>query len=254
MRAAVFDSGVGGLSVVKSLLAHRFFDEIVYYGDTARTPYGAKDQNTITRYSLEALEFLSGFEPNALIVACNTASAYALEELRRKASFLVAGVIEPGVMALRNGGVKSRDRVLVIATRATINSGAYQKLLAAQGYENVTAIAAPLLVPLVEEGIFDGAIVDETFKRYFGDLGAFDAVIMGCTHYPLMQAALGAWFGGAKLVHSGEAIAEYLTANGLASGGANETDLRFFASENVGRLKEVASKWLHLPSITKDRS
>ncbi|MDR2151358.1 MAG: glutamate racemase [Helicobacteraceae bacterium] len=247
MTAAVFDSGVGGLSVVKSLIKHKMFDEIVYYGDTARVPYGAKDQNTIARYSLEALEFLSGFEPNVLIVACNTASAYALDELRRKAAFPVAGVIEPGVLALKNGGVKKRDRVLVIGTRATIGSGVYQKLLSAQGYENVTAVPAPLLVPLVEEGIFDGAIAQEAFKRYFGDLGAFDAVIMGCTHYPLMQTALGAWFAGAKLVHSGEAIAEYLKANNLAFGGADETQIKFFASENVNRLKEVAAQWLNLP-------
>ncbi|MDR2639508.1 MAG: glutamate racemase [Helicobacteraceae bacterium] len=253
MRAAAFDSGVGGLSVVKSLAAHKLFDEIIYYGDTARAPYGAKDQNTIKRYSLEALEFLSGFEPDALIVACNTASAYALDELRSQAGFPVVGVIESGVLALENGGVGRGDRVLVIGTQATIGSGCYQNLLKARGFENVTALAAPLLVPLVEEGIFDGAIVDETFKRYFGDLGDFDAVIMGCTHYPLMQPALGAWFKGAKLVHSGEAIVEYLKANNLVSDGANDTQIQFFASENATRLKEVASKWLDMPSLIKDK-
>ncbi|MDR1452073.1 MAG: glutamate racemase [Helicobacteraceae bacterium] len=247
MKAAVFDSGVGGLSVVKSLAARKLFDEIVYYGDTARVPYGTKDKNTIERYSMEALEFLSGFEPNLMIVACNTASAYALDKLERKAAFPVVGVIEPGVLALKNVGVKQNDRVLVIGTQATINSQIYQNLLVSQGFNNVTAIATPLLVPLVEEGITSGAIVDEVFNYYFKTAEPFDAVIMGCTHYPLMQEALGGRFEGAKLVHSGEAIVEYLQAKGLAFSGDKETQISFFASENVNRLKEVASKWLNLP-------
>ncbi|MDR3162724.1 MAG: glutamate racemase [Helicobacteraceae bacterium] len=242
MRTAVFDSGVGGLTVVKSLLEHSLFDEIIYYGDTARVPYGTKDPNTIIRYSLEALEFFNNFEIDLLIVACNTASAHAIDELRRKASFDVIGVIEPGVLALENRRVCKDDPVLVIGTRATINSRSYQNLLVRHGYRNVQAVAAPLLVPLVEEGILEGAIVEESFKRYFDDLISPKAVIMGCTHYPLMQEALGRYFNGAELVHSGEAIVEYLRKNGYGLS-KKETVMRFFASENVARLKQVASQW-----------
>ncbi|MDR2033218.1 MAG: glutamate racemase [Helicobacteraceae bacterium] len=247
MKAAVFDSGIGGLSVVKSLLARRLFDEIIYYGDLARVPYGSKDPNTIIRYSLEALEFVNNFDADILIVACNTASSYALEELKKTARFPVLGVIEPGVLALKNSGVDKNDRVLVIGTKATINSDSYQRLLFSEGYKNVTAIATPLLVPLVEEKIFEGAIVDEVFKYYFGKLDGFDAVIMGCTHYPMISGSLANWFNNAKLVHSGDAIVEWIEKQGVLAPIKGETKLRLFASENVNHLKEVASQWLNLP-------
>lgn len=244
MKAAVFDSGVGGLTVVKSLMTHQLFDEIIYYGDTARVPYGTKDPNTIIRYSLEALEFFNNFDVDILIVACNTVSAHALDELKSKAAFPVVGVIEPGVMALKACDLPKSARILVTGTRATVTSGSYQRLLAAEGYKNVAAIATPLLVPLVEEGIVDGPIVGEVFKHYFANLEKPDAVILGCTHYPMMNESLSRWFSGAKLVHSGEAIVEWLQAQGMASKAANPTELKLFASENVHRLKKVAADWL----------
>ncbi|MDR2905863.1 MAG: glutamate racemase [Helicobacteraceae bacterium] len=244
MKAGVFDSGVGGLTVVKSLLKRTLFDEIIYYGDTARVPYGSKDQNTIIRYSLETLEFFNNFDPDILIVACNTASAYALNELKNKAKFPVVGVIEPGVLALQNSNIKKNDPVLVIGTNATINSKTYQKLLFDLGFSNITATPTPLLAPLVEEGILYGEIVDAVFRRYFANLGDFSAVIMGCTHYPLMQNSLAKWFKNAKLLHSGEAIVEYLINNNLVKSRSAATKITYFASENVARLKEVAERWI----------
>lgn len=244
MKAAVFDSGIGGLTVVKSLLARKLFNEIIYYGDTARVPYGTKDPNTIIRYSLEALEFFNNFDIDILIVACNTASAYALEELRAKAKFKVIGVIEPGVLALENCHIRKDSSILVIGTQATINSQSYQTRLAQHGYTRIHALAAPLLVQLVEEGLLAGRIVDETFRHYFGATLQPDALILGCTHYPLMQDAFKQYFSGAQLVHSGEAIVEWLQKNGMASDSTEDTNIQFFATENVNKLKEIAAKWL----------
>lgn len=244
MRVAVFDSGIGGLTVVKSLINNRLFSEIIYYGDTARVPYGSKDKNTIIRYSLEALEFFNNFDVDLLIVACNTVSAYALAELQSKASYPVLGVIESGVMSLKNQNISKNSEILVIGTKATVESRSYQEALKAEGYGSVFAVATPLLVPLVEEGIVQGRIVDEVFDHYFGKLKKPDAVILGCTHYPMMSEALGEYFGEAKLVHSGEAIVEWLKINDKIQSGANGTELRLFASENVQNLKSVASRWL----------
>ena len=244
MKAAVFDSGVGGLTVVKSLIAHQLFDEIIYYGDTARVPYGTKDPNTIIRYSLDALEFVNNFDVDILVVACNTVSAHALDELKSKAHHPVVGVIEPGVMALKKAALPKKAHILVIGTQATVGSGSYQRLLKAEGYNRVTALATPLLVPLVEEGLYDGPIVEEAFKYYFSGIEKPDAVILGCTHYPMMSEALSRWFQGAKLVHSGEAIVDWLEAQGIARQAPRPSELKLFASENVHRLKKVAADWL----------
>lgn len=244
MRVAVFDSGIGGLTVVKSLISHKLFDEIIYYGDTARVPYGSKDQNTIIRYSLEALEFFNNFDVDMLIVACNTVSAYALSEMQSKAKYPVLGVIESGVLSLVDQNLPKDSEILVIGTKATVESKSYQNALRLEGFDNVTAVATPLLVPLVEEGIVNGKIVDEVFSHYFSTLKKPDAVILGCTHYPMMSEALQSYFGGAKLVHSGEAIVKWLKINNHISKNVQKSELKLFASENVQNLKTVASRWI----------
>ena len=249
MRVGVFDSGIGGLTVVKSLLEHRLFDEIVYYGDTARVPYGVKDRNTIIRYALEAVEFFKNFDIDLLIVACNTVSAYALEEMRAQAPFDVVGVVEPGILAAKNALANSDAEVLVLGTKATVGSGAYQQLLQNHGYRNVEAKATGLFVPIVEEGLFEGEVLESTMHHYFAGCKAPDAVILGCTHFPLIAGAISDYFGDkALLIHSGEAIVEYLEAHyGIKEGAAN-TEMKFFASENPDGLRKVAAQWLGLPT------
>ena len=245
MRAGVFDSGVGGLTVLKSLVDHNLFDEIIYFGDTARVPYGPKDKNTIIRYSLEALEFFKNFDIDILITACNSVSAYAIQDLQEVAPFPVVGVIEPGVMAV----TKRIDRdslILIIGTNATINSGRYQKMLQKRDFCNLIAKPTPLFVPLVEEEIFNGEILEATMRHYFGDLEP-DAVILGCTHFPLIADAIKSYFNHkATLIHSGEAIVEYLEQRGLAKPSATTPTLKFFASENPEKLKKIAQKWLRI--------
>ncbi|MBD3793266.1 MAG: glutamate racemase [Campylobacterales bacterium] len=245
MKIGVFDSGAGGLSVVKSLLAHRYFDEIIYYGDTARVPYGPKDKNTIIRYALEALEFFNNFDIDLLITACNTVSAYALPDMNAQSRYPVLGVIDPGVMALENRHLDKDDSILIIATRATVNSGQYQNALKKLGYTHVTALQTGLLVPMVEEGIFEGEILTSTFKYYFHNIPTPKAIILGCTHFPLIASALQNYFDGKPiLIHSGEAIVEYLHTRYHLTEQEQETELKIFASDNVAGLRAIADKWL----------
>ncbi|HHD81844.1 MAG TPA: glutamate racemase [Campylobacterales bacterium] len=245
MRIGVFDSGAGGLSVVKSLLAHNLFDEIIYYGDTARVPYGPKDKNTIIRYSLEALEFFNNFEIDLLITACNTVSAYALPEMNEQSAYPVVGVIKPGVMAVKNSLLEKDENILIIATRATIASGRYEKALKKWGYTNITSLQTGLFVPLVEEGIFSGKLIDSTMEYYFEKIKEPKAIILGCTHFPLIGDALSNYFEQKPiLIHSGEAIVEYLEAQYELKQNEKETTLKIFASDNVAGLREIAQKWL----------
>ncbi len=245
MKIGVFDSGAGGLSVVKSLLAHNLFDEIIYYGDTARVPYGPKDKNTIIRYSLEALEFFNNFDIDLLITACNTVSAYALPEMNAQSNYPVLGVIEAGVMALENSQLAKDDNILIMATRATINSGRYKIALENIGHTNITSLQTGLFVPLVEEGIFEGKLLEATMEHYFSEIKEPKAIILGCTHFPLIGDALLEYFDHKPLlIHSGEAIVEYLEKRYELFEKKEEADLKIFASDNVVGLRKIADKWL----------
>ena len=170
MKIGVFDSGVGGLSVLKSLLHSNLFSEIIYYGDTARVPYGNKDKGTIVRFSLEAVEFFIPHKIDMLIVACNTVSAYALDKMQKIAPFPIIGVVESGVLSLSNKIKNKKDSILIIATKATIESGIYEKHLRKLGYENITSLQTGLFVPLVEEGILEGEVLEATMRYYFNSI------------------------------------------------------------------------------------
>ena len=243
-KAGVFDSGVGGLSVVKSLLQDNLFEEIVYYGDTARVPYGPKDKNTIIRYALEALEFFKNFDIDILIIACNSVSAYAIKELREVAPFPVVGVIEPGVIALTNNIKDKNANILITGTKATVKSEKYKNLLQARGYKNIIQKATPLFVPLVEEKIYSGQIVDAAMNYYFSEINSIDALIMGCTHFPLIEKEYKKMFPNTLLIHSGNAIVEYLKSNYSLIKNYDKTKINFYATENPSHLKEVAKEWI----------
>ena len=245
MIAGVFDSGVGGLTVVKSLIEHKLFDEIIYFGDTARVPYGVKDKNTIVRYSLEALEFFKNFDIDILIAACNSVSAYAIDELKANAHFKVSGVIEPGVLALINKIPNLNAKILILGTKATINSGKYKRLLNAQGYENITSLATSLFVPVVEEGLFYGDVLQSVMRHYFAGIDEPDVIILGCTHFPLIKNEIAKFFPNAALIHSGEAVVEFLENSFVIPKAKSQTSLKLFASENPDKLKEVAKKWVY---------
>ena len=245
MKIGVFDSGIGGLTVVKSMLEHQLFEEIIYFGDTARVPYGSKDKNTIIRYAIEAVEFFKNFELDLIVVACNTVSAYALDEMRESSSCPVIGVVEAGILATSNAIKDKESNILIIATKATINSKAYEDGLMQKAFNNIQAKATGLFVPIVEEEIYSGEVLESTFRHYFNGIEHPDAIILGCTHFPLIADSLKDYFNGdVTLIHSGDAIVEYLEKQFDFSKKHESPKLEFFASENPEALKSVAKKWL----------
>ncbi|NPA60629.1 MAG: glutamate racemase [Epsilonproteobacteria bacterium] len=247
MKVGVFDSGIGGLSVVKSLLEHQLFEEIIYFGDTARVPYGIKDKNTIIRYAIEAVEFFKNFELDLIIVACNTVSAYALEEMQESSSCPVMGVVDAGVLATANKLDDKDSNILILGTKATINSKAYKDALKQKGFNNLESKATGLFVPLVEEEIYSGEVLDAVLLHYFKGLQKPDAIILGCTHFPLIEEAISDFFSNEPIIiHSGDAIVESLEQKFNFEHNYKNPKLKFFASENPDALKEVAKKWLGL--------
>jgi glutamate racemase len=187
----VFDSGVGGLTVVKALRELLPNETIVYLGDTARVPYGSKSPATVERYSLEIAEMLMQRDAKTIVVACNSASSVALPALERTLPVPVVGVIRPGAEAAI-AATRSKH-IGVIGTRATIKSGAYEtNLKSLDANVRVTSLRCPLLVPLIEEGLIDDPITDQVLARYLTPLlqDGIDTLVLGCTHYPLLAPAI----------------------------------------------------------------
>jgi glutamate racemase len=205
----VFDSGIGGLTVLKAIMKSLPSERLIYFGDTARLPYGTKSRSTVTRFAREIAGFLLGKNPKVIVVACNTASAYSLPELQSAVDIPVVGVIEPGAGAALKA-TRNR-RIGVIGTRATIQSGAYLEAIQAREPEaKVFSKACPLFVPLIEEGWTDRKPTREIAGEYLTHLleCEVDTLILGCTHYPLLKPVLTDIMGkGVVLVDSAEATA-----------------------------------------------
>ncbi len=250
----VFDSGIGGLTVVRHL--RRLLPErhIVYFGDTARVPYGTKSEATVNRFAVEAARFLTLFGVDHLVVACNTVSAVALHALEREFRGLpVHGVIEPGaraaVAATRSG------RIGVIGTRATVASGAYERAIAAAARAEgkrvrVHATPCPLLVPLAEEGMTHTPAVREVLRGYLAPLRrrGIDTLILGCTHYPPFKPALRAVLGTrVKLIDSGEATARRLARMLQPPRGDGRGSLECYVSDIPRHFEAVGRRFLGHP-------
>jgi len=245
----IFDSGVGGLTVLHALLAALPGEDLVYLGDTGRTPYGSKSAETITRYSLENVEFLVEKGVKLLVVACNAASSTALDALRARHTLPIVGVIEPGARA---AVARTRNRrVGVIGTEATIASGAYTRALRAlePGLELYTR-PCPLLVPLAEEGWTEGPIARGVLDTYLASLrrSGIDTLILGCTHYPLLKPLIADVMGAqVTLVDSAEEtareVATLLAARGLTrQDGPGTTS--FFVTDAPERFVRVGQRFL----------
>jgi len=245
----VFDSGLGGLTVVRELAAVLPGEDIVYLGDTARVPYGIKSLETVRRYALQDAAFLRRFDPKLIVVACNTASAAAVEVLEEACPMGVVDVVRPGAaMALRQ-----TDRTIaVIATEATIKSGAYQRAIhAGDPQREVLAVACPLLVPIVEEGRDEAdPIVLHVLGDYLHDLQRRrpGALILGCTHYPLLAGAIGKLMGPeVPLVDSGRAAAlevrRVLCDTGLLSSRPAGGRLRCYTTDNAERFRVLGERF-----------
>lgn len=254
----IFDSGIGGLTVVQALLHLLPHETLLYLGDTARTPYGTKSADVVRRYSFENTEFLVQKGIKLLVVACNTSSAVAVDALRERYDIPVVGVIEPGaeaaVGATRNG------RVGVIATEATINSGAYTRALRRlRGDVEVYTRACPLFVPLAEEGWVDNEPARAAAKLYLGTLrrSGIDTLILGCTHYPLLRAVIAGAMGTAvHLVDSATATAAAVRDALRRSGTLRRRgpgSACFFVTDAPERFVKVGSRFLgaHVDSAVR---
>jgi glutamate racemase len=254
----VFDSGVGGLTVLHELLVQLPHEDFVYFADAARVPYGPRERGEIEAFSLEVAEELLARSIKLLVVACNTASAAALPALRERLMQTtlgvdVLGVVQPGavqaVAATRNG------RVGYMATEATVTSAAYERAIAAADpFVTVTAVACPDLVPLIERGSpFDSRMVDAV-RHYTRPLreAQVDTVILGCTHYPLIRPMLQRLLGrGVEIVSSGVPVARQvehvLGSRGLGNPRAGEGDYRFLSSGDPEALRAQGTRFLQLP-------
>jgi glutamate racemase len=187
----MFDSGIGGLTVLDAIGRRLPKERTVYFGDTARLPYGTKSRDTVTRFSREIVEFLMTKDPKLIVVACNTASAYSLPVIRSMVKIPVVGVVEPGAEAALR--VTRKNKIGVIGTRATIESGAYLEAIQSRRPDaKVFSKACPLFVPLIEEGWIDHPVTLEVARHYLEHLVAceVDVLILGCTHYPLIKGVL----------------------------------------------------------------
>lgn len=240
----VFDSGVGGLTVFRALERALPGESLVYLGDTARVPYGTKSAETVTRYALEAAQFMRAQDVKLMVVACNTASAVALDALNETLRRPVVGVIEAG--ARQALAVTRNGKIGVIGTRATIGSAAYSRAIAELGDAEVIVAACPLFVPLAEEGWVDDAVAEAVAERYLESFreANIDTLVLGCTHYPLLKDVIGRVMGDAvTLVDSAEAVAA--TVAGLADTGDSETATRqFYVTDAPAPFQEVAERFL----------
>ena len=246
----VFDSGVGGLTVVREIMRQIPNEKIVYFGDTARVPYGNKSKETVTRYSRQIVRFLQTKQVKAIVVACNTASAFALDEIEKEIDIPIIGVVRPGAKvaaeATRNG------RVGVIGTAGTVGSNIYSTYIKQiKPNAEVTSKACPLFVPLVEEGLWQDPVTDEIAMRYLSELIdiGIDTLILGCTHYPLIRSTVGRIMGEhVTLVNpayeTARDLKELLMEKGLFNPippqlGTNK--YQFFVSDGADRFMQFAN-------------
>ncbi|HWZ50117.1 MAG TPA: glutamate racemase [Granulicella sp.] len=261
LTLGVFDSGFGGLTVLRELLPLLPGSRSIYLGDTARLPYGSKSRETISRYALSSGRFLQDQGADLLVIACNTATALALDDLKRELPIPVIGVVEPGAEAARASRVDAS--VLVLATNATVQSRAYTRALEALGL-NAYEMACPLLVPLVEEGWIEHPVTDEVLRIYLEQAltaaPSTDTLLLGCTHYPLLEPAIRRTLERLghtlTIIDSAHATA-HATARLMAkhfpalqaatpANGTNST-CTFYATDSVEKFQRLGSHFLGRP-------
>ena len=251
----IFDSGIGGLTVVRALCRVLPREDLVYLGDTARVPYGTKSPSTVVRFACEDTQFLLQQHVKAVVVACNTCSAWALPVLEKKFKLPIFGVILPG---LETALERTRNQRLgIIGTHATIRSKAYTNgILAVRPAARVFARATPLLVPLVEEGWTRHPITEAVLREYLGPLlkESIDTLILGCTHYPLLKAAIRKVVGrGVALVDSAESCARYVrdrleALRLLETRRRRQGTIQPFVTDETDRFAEAARRFLGVPT------
>ena len=245
----IFDSGVGGLTVVRAVHERLPHESVLYLGDTARVPYGTKSSDVVQRYALKRADFLRNQGAKAIVIACNTASAVSVEAIRNTFRIPVLGVIVPGAKAACTQS--TTGKIGVIGTQGTIESGSYQRAITAiLPNAEVVAKACPLLVPLAEEGLLHHRATELLAKEYLEPLIAegIDTLVLGCTHYPLLQPLLEEIAGESiTVINSAAAVATSIEAllqeNKLVSTTESHTD-KFFSTDTATRFKAVGESFL----------
>ncbi len=255
----LFDSGVGGLTVLRALIDRIPEANYLYFGDTARLPYGSKSAETVAHYAVGAVRYLEQQGANLLVIACNTATALALEEIKAATKLDVIGVIEPGAQAA--AAASTKKRVVVIGTEATVGSHAYRRALETKTV-SATEKACPLFVPLVEEGWVDHPVTEQVARIYLSEVFAdnpndADVLLLGCTHYPLLRPLLRRVAPEhTAIVDSAEATAEAVALRldkpGSAQSSAaphpkSDNNLKFFATDSAEKFTRMGSRFLGLP-------
>jgi len=250
----VFDSGFGGLTVLKALLELIPEADYLYFGDTARLPYGSKSAETVAKYAVEAARFLNQQGAQMLVVACNTATALALGKITQSVSIPVVGVVEPG--AQRAAAASQNRKAIVICTEATISSHAYLKALQNLGVE-AREKACPLLVPLVEEGWIEHPVTEQVARIYLGEafsdgFESADVLVLGCTHYPLIKSLLRRLAPPhVTVVDSAESTAQVvkdlLQQNNTQCEKHGSPSLKFFATDSVEKFQRLGARFLDRP-------
>lgn len=248
----VFDSGVGGLTVAREIMRNLPGERIVYFGDTARVPYGSKSRETVLRYSRQIVRFLQTQGVKAIVVACNTASALALETIREEIDIPIIGVVKPGAKVA--AATTLNKKIGLIGTRGTVSSNLYQAIVKEYDPEiQVIGQPCPLLVPLVEEGWLEDQVTVEVARRYLEPLleKGVDTLILGCTHYPLLRSLMRNLAGDrVNLVNpayeTARALGELLKEKGIENNEKEEEEFpyRFFVSDAEERFQEFANSIL----------
>lgn len=259
----VFDSGLGGLTVLRAIRDRLPRESTVYLGDTARVPYGPKAADTIRRYALEATDFLVDKGAKSIVIACNTATARALPDVQDRAGVPVLGVVEPGGRAAATASASGR--IGVIGTRGTISSRAYSTVIHDQRPDaEVFEQACPLFVPLVEEGWTDDEVTRLAAQRYLEPLlqKGIDTLVLACTHYPLLKPLLSDLVGpGVQLIDSAESTAaaldDLLSASGISSSREEQPGARYYVTDEAARFDLLARRLLgegvdHLEMVSVD--
>ncbi len=246
----VFDSGVGGLTVVREIMRQLPNEDIVYFGDTARVPYGSKSKQTVLKYSKQIVRFLRTKNVKAIVVACNTASALALDEIEEELDIPIIGVVMPGAKMAAETTVT--NNIGIIATEATIKSGIYTDYLR-EINPNITVVgkACPLLVPLVEEGLIEDRVTDDIVSRYLHEIKEYnvDSLILGCTHYPLLRNTLKRFMGDkVNLVNpayeTAKSLKELLSEQELLNTDKHAVNYEYYVSDGVDKFISFAENVL----------
>jgi glutamate racemase len=246
----VFDSGVGGLTVAREVMRQLPDENIVYFGDTARVPYGSKSKDNIIRYSRQIIRFLLTKDVKAIVIACNTATALALDVVQKEFDIPIIGVIEPGARAAV--AETRNNHIGVIGTEATIRSEMYTKVIRGMDPKmQVNGKPCPLFVPVVEEGFAKHHIAEEVIDYYLSDMkdSGIDTMILGCTHYPLLRSRIMKYFGDSiHLVNPAYETAmdlkKILEEQNLANDTENLTKYEFYVSDTAEKFKQFANSIL----------